>query len=197
MGPPLQALEAFEGQQVLVTALIGKLRLHIQNYSDSKDFFISPLFHQDVILGMPWFHHLYAKIQFPKKIVSFTHNGREISMKAQHKGNTILIVTSDSAKKVIKKSLFAYMIHVKDSQSLHVNENPVDVAFSSQVVNNHNDVNDTNQLNEFLHSYSSCFSDKIPNELPPSRGEDDHRIDLIQGSTPPNRAPYRVSLAQQ
>ena len=89
------------------------------------------------------------------------------------------------------------MIHVKDSQSLHVNENSVDVVISSQVVNNHNGVNDTNQLNEFLHSYSSCFFDKIPNELPPSRGEDDHRIDLIQGSTPPNRAPYRVSLAQQ
>ena len=65
MGPPLQALGAFEGQQVPVTPLIGKLRLHIQNYSDSEDFFISPLVHQDVILGMPWFHRLYAKLQFP------------------------------------------------------------------------------------------------------------------------------------
>ena len=73
----------------------------------------------------------------------------------------------------------------------------MDVAISSQIVKNHNVVNDTNKLNEFLHSYSSCFFDKIPNELPPSRGEDDHRIDLIQGSTPPNTAPYRVSLAQQ
>ena len=65
MGPPLQALGAFEGQQVPVTPLIGKLHLHIQDYSDSEDFFISPLVHQDVILGMPWFHSLYAKIQFP------------------------------------------------------------------------------------------------------------------------------------
>ena len=62
MGPPLHALGAFEGQQVLVMPLIGKLRLHIENYLDSKDFFISPLVHQDVILGMPWFHRLYAKI---------------------------------------------------------------------------------------------------------------------------------------
>ena len=96
MGPPLQALGAFEGQQVPVTPLIGKLRLHIQNYSDSEDFFISPLVHQEVILGMPWFHRLYAKIQFPEKIVSFTHNGREISIKAHLKGNSIPIVTSDS-----------------------------------------------------------------------------------------------------
>ena len=86
------------------------------------------------------------------------------------------------------------MIHVKDSQPLYVNENSVDVNVSSQVVNDNSDVHDANKLNEFLHSYSSCFADKIPNKLPPSRGDDDHRIDLIQGSSPPNRAPYKVSL---
>ena len=144
---------------------------------------------------MPWFHRLYANIKLPEKIVSFTHNGREIRINAQHKGNSIPIVTSDFAKKLIKKSLFAYMLYVKDSQSLHVNENPVDVAISSQVINDHNVVNDTSNLNEFLHSFNSCFVDEIPNELPPSRGDDDHTIDLIQGSSPPNRAPYRVSLA--
>ena len=71
----------------------------------------------------------------------------------------------------------------------------MDVNVSFQLDNN--DVNDTNHSNEFLHTYSSCFIDEIPSELPPSRGDDDHRIDLIQGSTPPNRAPYRVFLAQQ
>ena len=81
------------------------------------------------------------------------------------------------------------MLYVKDSQPLHVNETPVDVAISSQVVNDHNVVNDTSNLNEFLHSFNSCFAEKIPNKLPPSRGDDDHRIDLIQNSTPPNRAP--------
>src|SRR5271168_382171 len=39
--------------------------------------------------------------------------------------------------------------------------------------------------------------DSIPGELPPSRGEDDHRIDLIPGISPPNKPPYRVSPAQQ
>ena len=63
--------------------------------------------------------------------------------------------------------------------------------------NNNNDVNDANHLNEFLKSYSSCFANEIRNELPPSRGDEDHRIDRIQGSTLPNRAPYRLSLAQQ
>ena len=39
--------------------------------------------------------------------------------------------------------------------------------------------------------------DEIPNEIPPIRGDDDHRIELIQGSSPPNKAPYRVSMDQQ
>ena len=145
---------------------------------------------------MPCFHHLYVKIQFPKKVVSFTHYGREYHIKAQNKGNTIPLVNSNSAKKAITKSLFAYMIHVKHSQPLYVNEKFVNVNVSSQVDNDNENVNDANHVNEFLHTYNSCVTDEIPNELPPSRGDDDHRIDLIQGSSPPNTAPYRVSLAQ-
>ncbi|MCO5612108.1 hypothetical protein L7F22_066370 [Adiantum nelumboides] len=36
----------------------------------------------------------------------------------------------------------------------------------------------------------------LPDRLPPERPED-HRIDLIPGSSPPNQPPYRVSLSQQ
>ncbi|MCO5613170.1 hypothetical protein L7F22_067446 [Adiantum nelumboides] len=34
-------------------------------------------------------------------------------------------------------------------------------------------------------------------QLPPKRGDDDHTIELIPGSSPPNKPPYRVSQAQQ
>ena len=52
------------------------------------------------------------------------------------------------------------------------------------------------QMN-FLKGYKDCFSTELPDELPPMRGDDDHRIDLIPGSSTPNRAPYLVSYAQQ
>ncbi|MCO5559707.1 hypothetical protein L7F22_013308 [Adiantum nelumboides] len=48
---------------------------------------------------------------------------------------------------------------------------------------------------DFLHSHADCFSEGLLGELPPVRPED-HTIDLILGSTPPNRPPYRVSRAQ-
>ncbi|MCO5552988.1 hypothetical protein L7F22_006508 [Adiantum nelumboides] len=41
------------------------------------------------------------------------------------------------------------------------------------------------------------FKDDIPGELPPKRGDDDHMIELIPRSSPPNKPPYRVSQAQQ
>ncbi|MCO5612738.1 hypothetical protein L7F22_067007 [Adiantum nelumboides] len=44
---------------------------------------------------------------------------------------------------------------------------------------------------------SSSDEDDIPRELPPKRGDDDHMIELIPGSSPPNKPPYRVSQAQQ
>ena len=46
----------------------------------------------------------------------------------------------------------------------------------------------------FLKQFEDCFIES--GELPPTRPED-HRIDLIPGSSPPNLSPYRVSLAQQ
>ncbi|MCO5562742.1 hypothetical protein L7F22_016374 [Adiantum nelumboides] len=51
MGDAMKADGAFVGQDASVTPLIGKLRLHIQGYVDKEDFFISPLKHEDVILG--------------------------------------------------------------------------------------------------------------------------------------------------
>ncbi|MCO5573344.1 hypothetical protein L7F22_027113 [Adiantum nelumboides] len=39
--------------------------------------------------------------------------------------------------------------------------------------------------------------DDIPGDLPPKRGDDDHKIELIPGSSLPKKPPYRVSQAQQ
>ena len=67
MGDHILANCAFKGQEVLVTPLIGKLRLHIQGYVDMEDFYISPLKHEDVILGAPWFDCVQANMKFSKR----------------------------------------------------------------------------------------------------------------------------------
>ena len=53
MGPALEAMSAFKGQQVPGTLLIGKLRIHVQNYVDQEDF----TFHLYLLTMLFWGHH--------------------------------------------------------------------------------------------------------------------------------------------
>ncbi|MCO5588021.1 hypothetical protein L7F22_041975 [Adiantum nelumboides] len=186
MGDAMKADGTFINQEVSVTPLIGKLRLHIQRYVDKEDFFISPLKHEDVILGAPWFDHLAASIKFPERKISFKFREKDMYINAQESGSSIPLVNDQAFDKSIKSSVSTYMIFVKDSlngvDETQVNENGMQVDL---------------ELSNFLNQFQDVFIDDIPRELPPKRGDDDHMIELIPGSSPPNKPPYRVSQAQQ
>ena len=53
------------------------------------------------------------------------------------------------------------------------------------------------EMSKLLREFQDIFKDDIPCEMPPSCGMDDHSIELILRSTPPNKPPYRLSQAQQ
>ncbi|MCO5564468.1 hypothetical protein L7F22_018129 [Adiantum nelumboides] len=186
MGDAMKADGAFINQEVSFTPLIGKLRLHIQGYVNKEDFFISPLKHEDVILGAPWFDRLAASIKFPERKISFKFKEKYMYINAQESGSSIPLVNDQAFDKSIKSSVSAYMIFVKDSlngvDETQVNENGMQVDL---------------ELSNFLNQFQDVFIDDIPGELPPKRGDDDHMIELIPGSSPPNKPPYRVSQAQQ
>ncbi|MCO5573428.1 hypothetical protein L7F22_027199 [Adiantum nelumboides] len=160
MGTVLEALSAFKGQQVPVTPLIGKLCVHVQGYVDQEEFYISPLSADDVILGAPWFHRLAAKLEFLEQTISFKFRNKDINIHTEDTGSTIPIVSHASLQKSMKSNIFAYMIFAQESKpdSLSVDEKDQQM---------------------FLNSFKDCFADEIPKELPPSRGEDDHKIDLV------------------
>ncbi|MCO5576983.1 hypothetical protein L7F22_030804 [Adiantum nelumboides] len=182
MGDAMKTDGAFINQEVFVTPLIGKLRLHIQEYVDKEDFFISPLKHEDVILGAPWFDRLATSIKFPERKISFKFREKDMYINAQESGSSIPLVNDQAFDKSIKSSISAYMIFVKDSL------NGVDVT---QV--NENGMQVDLELSNFLNQFQDVFIDDIPGELPPKRGDDDQMIELIPGSSPPNKPPYRVS----
>ncbi|MCO5554459.1 hypothetical protein L7F22_007988 [Adiantum nelumboides] len=115
MGDAMKADGAFIGQEVSVTPLIGKLRLYIQGYVDKEDFFISPLKHEDVILGAPWFDHLATSTMFLETKISFKFSEKDIFINAQEPGSTIPLVNDQAFDKSIKSSISVYMIFVKDS----------------------------------------------------------------------------------
>ena len=71
----------------------------------------------------------------------------------------------------MKKSLFVYLIYVKDPPTpnmsnndfvLNENNNQSDLQKEQDNVNNN-----ASKLNDCLKTYASCFTDSIPNELHP------------------------------
>ena len=56
-----------------------------------------------------------ANLKFLDRVISFKHKSREVSLKVNHKGHTIPIVSQESFQKSIKFVISAYMIFVKDS----------------------------------------------------------------------------------
>ncbi|MCO5583851.1 hypothetical protein L7F22_037766 [Adiantum nelumboides] len=121
-----------------------------------------------------------ASLTFQERKVTF----RDITLHVNEKGHTIPLVSHDSFDKAMKSSISTYMIFVKDPPS----SNDLSPNGSLKV---------DNDLHPFLNEHVELFIDELLSELPPKRGDGDHRIDLIPGSSPPNKPPYRVSQAQQ
>ena len=113
MGEEISADGTFKGQKVNVTPLIRKLHLHMQGYVEKEDFYISPLKHEDVILGAPWFDRVQATMKFPEREVLFTMRGKAYSLKCNEAGHTIPVVVSSTFAKGIKSSVSCYMVFVK------------------------------------------------------------------------------------
>ncbi|MCO5572079.1 hypothetical protein L7F22_025830 [Adiantum nelumboides] len=150
MGVLIEASSAFEEGAMHVTPIIGKLKIQIGDYNDHEEFLITPK--SDVLLGMPWHHRTQPQPNFRDK--------------------TIIV----SLKRLMKKSIFAYLIFVNDSKHVKAENQPFNHAF--------------------LSSFNDCFTTELPTGLPPSRQED-HKIDQVPGSAAPNQTPYRVSASQQ
>ncbi|MCO5564104.1 hypothetical protein L7F22_017760 [Adiantum nelumboides] len=110
MGPALEAKGAFKGQEVAVTPLIGKLRVHVQSFVEAEEFYVAPLESHDVILGVPWFHRKHAKLIFPERLITLSHKGKDIVIRTHKKGDTIPLVNHIAFEKSMKSSLSSYMI---------------------------------------------------------------------------------------
>ena len=102
MRPTLEGKGAFKGQEVVVTPLIGKLQVHVQTYVELEEFYVAPLQNHDVILGAPWFHRKYAQLIFPKRLITLSHEGKDIVIHTHKKGETIPLVNHIAFEKLMK-----------------------------------------------------------------------------------------------
>ena len=116
--------------------------------------------------------------------VTFIHKGKEIVLKVNESGQPIPVVNHVQIQKAIKSTVCAYLIFAK-----YVSNACDDMTTKVET-------NKQKEQRKFLNDHKECFFKTIPMVMPPSRGNDDHKIDLIPGNSAPNRPPYRVSYAQ-
>ena len=77
----------------------------------------------------------YANLEFPSRTITVRTRDRHIKLRIEATGNTIPIVSSDPISKIIKKSLFTYMVCIQSlsptSVSKDVNVNHAAMFSSS------------------------------------------------------------------
>ncbi|MCO5596645.1 hypothetical protein L7F22_050713 [Adiantum nelumboides] len=154
-----------------VTPILGKLRLHIQNYVDAEEFHIMPLQDCDVLLGITWCYRLHAVVDTFHRKITLVHRGKTLVLDVKLGGESVPVVSASAISFVIRNHLFMYLVFAKEVHEVESNLSKLDKDTAS-----------------FLNCFNDCFSDFLPDELLPKRPKD-HRIDVVPGSSPPNRPP--------
>ncbi|MCO5569674.1 hypothetical protein L7F22_023390 [Adiantum nelumboides] len=136
---------------------------------------MAPIEGCDVILGIPWHYRIHPIPDFVEKTLTLPVEDKKNIVYADAGDWPYPLVSHISVKKEIKNCVSAYLIFAKER----------DMSKESMSLSN-----EDNERTEFLEKYNNCFSESLPDRLPPERPKD-HRIDLIPGSSPPNQPPYR------
>ena len=158
--------------------------INMGTFSDLRRMIVADV-EPDIILGKPWLTRHNPTINWRTNYIQVGHH----HIKATDDGNrghiTINTVSAGQMKRLFKKqdNLQVYIVAVRISEE----------APTATTIKIAQDLppDQTAQLRALLdHFKSDVFSE--PNGLPPQRAAD-HHIDLVPGSVPPSRSPYRLS----
>ncbi|KAL5562393.1 hypothetical protein UlMin_032140 [Ulmus minor] len=128
----------------------------------------------DVILGMDWLSKYNAKIDCHKKRVSFEPTkGQKFAFQGEKKRSRTPFLSSLKAGKLLKQGCMGYLINMLDT-TMKLTTQPEDVPI----------------VKEFL----DVFPEDLPG-IPPDR-EIEFKIDLLPGTAPISKAPYRMAPAE-
>ncbi len=178
------------GQQMKDVAI--NIPISIGSYNDVNHFNVLPGLAADAILGMPWLERLNPIPHWQDKSLSIKHNNQQHLLKPSI-ASSIPNPTSTSATMSI--SIISAKQLKKSFRRNEVEASFLAFIYESPQVNS--TTSNSGPIENILIEFSDVFPADLPLELPPSRPGIDHRIDIIPGSEPPSRPPYRTTLPEQ
>ncbi|KAL3680455.1 hypothetical protein R1sor_023411 [Riccia sorocarpa] len=166
-----EEVELPNGQTENIDSLPRKVELTVGQYRESIEWRVIRLARYDVILGMPWMERYNPQVDWRRKIVrakSWTIFGDRIRSKIQ---KLPLFVVGTTA---IGRSDNCFLGLIREAPSEKLD----------------------GQIPEYLENvvkeFMDVFLEDLPAVLPPKR-RIDHKIEVMPGSTPPCKAPYRLA----
>ena len=179
--------------------IIGQLM--IDDHHEQVELTVITLKGYDIVLGMPWLEIHNPEVNWStgtirindKHTFNAINNDHSLTKSSwnvnDRKSADVMCITELSAlqfKRVAKKSgteLFLAIVRPVNGDKV--------VSSKANVSNGTEHV----AVKNLLVKFKDVFPDDLPSGLPPKR-DVDHRIELLPGSEPPTKAPYRMSPAQ-
>lgn len=162
----------------------GQIQMQLGTFMDARRMIVAQT-EPDIILGKPWLTRHNPHINWRKNEIIIGEHTIEAT-EGSHRGEvTIQTVTAGQATRMFRKNNIAEM-YVVVVQPTSESSAPGSESTTEQLTPTQH-----KQLSNVLDKFkSNVFSE--PEGLPPKRAAD-HRIELIPGSSPPSRSPYRLS----
>ena len=148
-----------------------------------EDFTICDLGGVDVVLGNTFLHFYEIEIrQRPKlHVMIVTEDGKPKALLfARMPGLQGLGINMVEEKELFKVQ-FVLVLQSSDSKVNTIRETPLPIT--------------SHFVAKVLHGFSNVLTDELSLELPPKR-EVDHKIELVLGAKPQNKAPYRLNQVE-
>ena len=136
-----------------------------------------------ILLGRPWQFDIDVLHHYRKNTYSITKDGKTFTMKPlpnkkSEKDPIVIIIGEKEMLKTLKESdMEPFILISKPKDNIRFDKKePI-----------------PNEVIKLLQKYKDVTASDLPTSLPPIR-DIIHQIDLILGSTLPNKAPYKMTL---
>ncbi|XP_074288811.1 uncharacterized protein LOC141613966 [Silene latifolia] len=175
-----------DGSSVKVTKQ-ARVGLVMGSYVDEVLCDVIPMDACHILLGRPW--------QYDRDVL---HRGRSNEYELKDKGKRIVLKPmSPQAVRALgskpkAKAHAAMLIGERDVERAIDDVEQVYLLVATENSNANVVLQEHNPIDDLLEEFGDVFPDELPAGLPPLRGIE-HQIDLIPGSTLPNKAAYRCN----
>jgi len=174
--------------------LIGNLS--IGTFEDNVRLTVITLEGYDIILGMPWLSKHNPEVNWSSCIATVQDPKHKMIAHTLHQVDDASHLQSDVSSISMCSALqFRRAARKPETQVLLMIVRPVGLVKENKSKKDDVVKIQHPQVKKLLQKYNDVFPNDLPSGLPPKR-DIDHKIELVSGSEPPTKAPYRMSPAE-